>query len=263
MRQILTRFIRDGYWHDHLHDAGARSDDCAACGCTPSSLALDIPMRWPVVYGQKLDLPPYVRFYGDREISRLCRGVLTTPDAAPPHWRYARDYSRLLLRSEIVLEYECVSIERTPIDLTPVAGDADTLHAMLTTCGRAVSRVELRTPHGTYRGTRGLPRCPSSYGVVWHGLDRPDTFPGAGVAHTDWTHVYVGAGSNAEEALEDAVESAAQEDEEWYVDHILDETPPDHDAVPDDAEDMYYYVILYIQAPAQGGLSGTQAEEPT
>lgn len=85
-------------------------------------------------------------------------------------------------------------------------------------------------------------------------------FQGAGVAFSSWEGAYVGTGENAYEALEDALEGAAQDD--WDIRRIENKFDPQsednvqaavREANPDMEEDdlddceSYYYVVLYVK----------------
>lgn len=89
-----------------------------------------------------------------------------------------------------------------------------------------------------------------------HGVEHSQYFPGAGIAHTRWTACFTGIGTSAHEALEDALESAAQA--EWDVSGIendLDtrvtvpepEGEEDEDGVwVDEPEELWHHVTLYL-----------------
>ena len=87
----------------------------------------------------------------------------------------------------------------------------------------------------------------ASYEVVDHGIENSQYFQGCGVCFTSYTDVVTGIGNDFAEALEDALESAAQngvdvDDIEAEIKHDMGEYPTD--SVPEDAEDCYYYVSL-------------------
>lgn len=52
----------------------------------------------------------------------------------------------------------------------------------------------------------------AEFEVIDHGEDGSQYFPGCGVAFTKFEHVATGVGDTAEEALDDALESMAQND---------------------------------------------------
>ena len=136
--------------------------------------------------------------------------------------------------------------------------------------GESARRFLLRT---TVRAGRV-----EDYKVVAHGIDGEQYFLGAGIANTDWTDVSVGIGDNPYEALEDALNSAAEIG--WKVDAIKNDLPvtpsasdvareqakdellrvdPDLADDEDDLEmaiesalenfgsELHYYVILYLK----------------
>lgn len=58
----------------------------------------------------------------------------------------------------------------------------------------------------------------AEFELVDHGIDHEQYFQGCGVAYTDFTDVATGIGDNPAEAIEDALESLAQND--WDMDGI-------------------------------------------
>ena len=60
----------------------------------------------------------------------------------------------------------------------------------------------------------------AEFSVENHGVDNPQYFRGAGVAFTEWDECFVGIGNTPREALDDALEMAAQSD-------VTFETEPD------------------------------------
>lgn len=54
-------------------------------------------------------------------------------------------------------------------------------------------------------------RTMKRYQIEDCGIDHAQYFPGRGVAYTDWSAAYVGAGNTPHEAAEDAIEQASSE----------------------------------------------------
>lgn len=105
--------------------------------------------------------------------------------------------------------------------------------------------------------------------IVDYGIDHCQYFQGAGTAFTKWDHVYLGAGSNAYEALEDALEQASwqydldavvnpfdagEDEEEWlHADDCV--YNPNYEEPEDEEEDdnsgecyceLFHYVAIYF-----------------
>ncbi len=90
--------------------------------------------------------------------------------------------------------------------------------------------------------------------VVDHGIDNSQYFQGCGVAFTRYYEVVTGCGQNFQEAIDDALESMAQQhngiDFPEFEQAIKDELGiktvawPNDEQVPEDAEDSYYYVSI-------------------
>lgn len=97
--------------------------------------------------------------------------------------------------------------------------------------------------------------------LVDHGIDHAQYFQGCGTAHTNFTEVVTGAGSNAQEAIDDVLDQVGSS--EWDVtgleerlleDAGLDEWPTspdvndgheeDDEQDEDEPSEMYYYVSL-------------------
>lgn len=64
----------------------------------------------------------------------------------------------------------------------------------------------------------------ADYQIVDHGIEWSDYFQGCGTAFTDYTDVATGCGEDYMSALEDALESLAQND--WDTESVK---PEDHD----------------------------------
>lgn len=94
-----------------------------------------------------------------------------------------------------------------------------------------------------------------AFEIVDHGVDHAQYFQGCGVAFTDFDFVTTGAGENAREAFEDAVEQLACCD--WDVDKlptrprgIRKSDTVDHsdcDNGGDDYCETYYYVSVRVR----------------
>jgi hypothetical protein len=97
----------------------------------------------------------------------------------------------------------------------------------------------------------------AEYELVDHGIDGAQYFQGCGVCYTKFDHVATGCGSNFAEAIDDVLDSIAQDgfDAENLQDRIMvDEniggagfpTEPNTDEFHKEDEDseMYYYVSI-------------------
>lgn len=84
----------------------------------------------------------------------------------------------------------------------------------------------------------------TSFQIIDHGVQNSQYFQGCGIAHTTFTGVATGIGSTRREALEDALESLAQND--WETNSIKNELS-DCPTVPDDAEDCYHYISVRVK----------------
>jgi len=97
--------------------------------------------------------------------------------------------------------------------------------------------------------------------VVDHGIEHSQYFHGCGTAFTKFEHVATGCGNDFAEAMEDALESIAQQhsdiDFPAFEQAIKAEIGcktvswPESDAVPEDAEDCYYYVSIRYSLPGR------------
>lgn len=115
-------------------------------------------------------------------------------------------------------------------------------------CGADLGTNERGTCAGCESG-----RPVDGFEIVNHGAEHAQYFQGCGVAFTDYTHAYTGAGEDAAEAYADAVQSAAQDG--WNVAalplHPVECSPLDR--VPEDAggedSEWYVYVTVRLRAP--------------
>jgi hypothetical protein len=84
-----------------------------------------------------------------------------------------------------------------------------------------------------------------SYEILDHGMDHSQYFQGCGTAYTDFTNVWTGAGNNAKEAYNDALDQAYMD-----IGGIADKFPKrpagirSRPCVPVNSEDMYFYVSI-------------------
>jgi hypothetical protein len=89
----------------------------------------------------------------------------------------------------------------------------------------------------------------TDYEVVDHGVEGAQYFQGCGVALTKYSDVATGCGDSFADALDDALESIAQqqgidvEDLEARI-NADGNAVSDGETVPEDAEDCYYYVSV-------------------
>jgi hypothetical protein len=92
--------------------------------------------------------------------------------------------------------------------------------------------------------------------LVDHGIEHEQYFQGCGLAFTTYTDVATGIGSNAAEAIDDALESLAQND--WDVEgmekRILAQELPGKRKLPTKpcvlkrhGEDAYYYLSIRVK----------------
>lgn len=79
--------------------------------------------------------------------------------------------------------------------------------------------------------------------IIDHGVENEQYFQGCGVSFTEFKEVFTGIGSSAHEALEDALEQAAQCD--WDTEAITNELSETND-VPEDADEHYHYVSIQV-----------------
>ena len=84
----------------------------------------------------------------------------------------------------------------------------------------------------------------AEYEILDHGVTNSQYFRGCGTSFTEYEDVATGIGSSAAEALEDALDMAAQMD--WDVETITDKLST-RTTVPDDADDCYHYVSIRMK----------------
>lgn len=82
------------------------------------------------------------------------------------------------------------------------------------------------------------------YEFIDHGVDYVQYFIPVGTSFSDWTIAYVGVGSCAYEAAEDAIESAAVDT--MCVDSIENPYQPQQEPT-DMPEDCWYYITLRLR----------------
>ena len=90
--------------------------------------------------------------------------------------------------------------------------------------------------------------------LIDHGIDHSQYFQGCGVSFTRYEFVSTGCGNNFQEAMDDCMESIAQNhyglDMPAFEQAIKDELGvttaswPEGDSVPEDSEECYYYVSV-------------------
>lgn len=88
------------------------------------------------------------------------------------------------------------------------------------------------------------------YQIIDHGFENSQYFQGCGVSFTSFTDCFTGIGGNPFEALEDAMEMAAQSG--WNTESIdnalLDSSEmPDAGLTHDDYDDCYHYVSIRVK----------------
>jgi len=86
------------------------------------------------------------------------------------------------------------------------------------------------------------------YEVILHGYDHADYFQGCGTFFTKYTECYTGAGSTEYEAYDDAMNQIYSTCSEEKIKELNFEELTTEDfssySVPEDAEDVYYYVSI-------------------
>lgn len=98
------------------------------------------------------------------------------------------------------------------------------------------------------------------YSVSDHGVQNCQYWQGAGTSFTSWDDAFTGTGSNAYEAMEEALSEAAgvgwdirdiknefNPDDGDVVERVVREANPGMDEDDFTTEDMYYYVVLYVE----------------
>lgn len=90
-----------------------------------------------------------------------------------------------------------------------------------------------------------------NYEIISHGIKHEDYFQGCGTSFTEFDFCYTGIGNNYKEALDSAIEDAAQSD--WNTEKIekeLNNTPESLDVIEEygeNVEGMYYYVSIRLR----------------
>ena len=80
------------------------------------------------------------------------------------------------------------------------------------------------------------------------GVEHPDYWQGAGVSHTKWTEVFVGTGSSAREAFDDALKQlSGQTDDQNDIPHDLISFGKKLSNKPDAEDEQQHYVAIYIK----------------
>jgi hypothetical protein len=87
----------------------------------------------------------------------------------------------------------------------------------------------------------------AKYQVVDHGVESCQYFQGCGVSSTEYDTCYTGIGDSAHEALEDALESAAQSD--WDVEGIPNTLSKEVVVPEDETGETHYYITLRLKNP--------------
>jgi hypothetical protein len=86
----------------------------------------------------------------------------------------------------------------------------------------------------------------NKYQIIDHGLEHCQYFQGCGTAFTDYKDVFNGIGCSAHEALEDALDMAAQDG--WETEHIENNLSK---IITTDAEnpldDIYHHVSFRVK----------------
>ena len=86
-----------------------------------------------------------------------------------------------------------------------------------------------------------------SYEIINHGVNNSQYFQGCGTAFTEFDEVATGIGSTPGEALEDALDSLAQDG--WETETVTDKLS-DVSGIPSDAHedcDLYHYVSVRVK----------------
>jgi hypothetical protein len=82
---------------------------------------------------------------------------------------------------------------------------------------------------------------PTKHNIIDQGVEHPDYFQGAGVYGTEFSDIYTGIGDSAYEALEDALDNAAENG--WKIEDIKNDLSKVID-VPADSDSQHYVSIL-------------------
>jgi hypothetical protein len=85
------------------------------------------------------------------------------------------------------------------------------------------------------------------YEIIDHGIESEQYFQGCGVSYTKFSDCFTGIGESAKEALEDALEQAAESD--WNVEGIENKLSEEEIEREDDSEDdeRHYYVSIRVK----------------
>lgn len=92
-------------------------------------------------------------------------------------------------------------------------------------------------------------KTPTDFKITYYGIDHEQYFQGHGIALTKWNDCATGIGSCNAEALNDALDSLAQND--WDIE-ALERMIQTHSTMPNDKPDsldegMYYYVAVDVK----------------
>ena len=87
-----------------------------------------------------------------------------------------------------------------------------------------------------------MQKTPEDFEVIDHGVDHEQYFQGCGVSCTEFTACATGVGESAHDALEDALESLAQD--EWDTSKINNQLSEKVDVTN---EDHYHYVTVRVK----------------
>lgn len=115
-----------------------------------------------------------------------------------------------------------------------------------------LAKVEAMASH---RELLGMPVVrestkPAEYEWEDIGIVHSQYFQGRGTSHTDWDTVHIGIGVDAQDAADDALETAACSG--WDVSGVAIPTDFDDEVVEYDDEDeedneLWYYVAIYLR----------------
>jgi hypothetical protein len=97
----------------------------------------------------------------------------------------------------------------------------------------------------------------TKFEIISHGVDHAQYFQGCGLSFTDYTDIATGCGRTEKEALDDALDSLAQngwdiepiDQSDEYVNANDEMTPELAEAYQDEAHDnceLYYYVSVRV-----------------
>ena len=82
--------------------------------------------------------------------------------------------------------------------------------------------------------------------IINFGVENSQYFRGLGTSHTNYDEAFVGIGDNAYEALDDALDSAAQAG--WDTSSIKNNYNPNTPTeIPEDSEDTYHYIGVRVK----------------